>query len=792
MPTQQLILAAAFLAALASAAWFAGLWLIERRAARRHRRVTRRTGAALDSAPGAFIAWTVDGEEIRGGALDRVLGGTKTTFATLCRYFAPDDAKKLTAKVDGVRHRGDPFSLTLTTRDGGRAFLLDGVRARASALDLLWVRDVTEQTAYLSDTALRQAVAEGERDALRVMVDALPTPVWRRGPDFSLAQVNAAYVDAVAGTRDQVLVDQPELTDDAAARARQAVESGTPQADRRHVVVAGERRLLEVVEAPGGDQGVVGYAIDCSAQEELEADLARHIEAHADVLENVAVAVAIYGPDTKLMFHNTAYARLWDMEPEFLDSRPSIDEELEHLRERRRLPEYVDFRAFRDDQKRLFTSLMQPLEDLVHLPDGRTLRKRVAPHPFGGLLFTYEDVTDSLTMERSYNTLIEVQSRTLDNLYEGVALIGADGRLKLCNPAYLRLWQLSQADVDSEPHIADLVDKTRALFTDNDNNWDALRERIIARATAREPRRTRLERTDGSVLESAIVPLPDGQVLLSYIDVTDRYRVERMLRERNDALQAADELKTEFIANVSYKLRTPLNTIIGFSEILNGDMFGELNERQAEYSDGILRSSEELLELINDILDLATIEAGYMELDVEHIDIREMLQLVCALHNERARQRQLSLACDAKPDIGTMTGDERRLKQVLFNLVSNAIKFTPAGGTIDVSAERDGADIVFTVADTGIGIPQQEHERVLKMFERGSYPNIRQPGAGVGLGLSLVKSFIELHGGTVELLSKPDLGTTVICRVPAAAARVPAPPSLEEAAAPEGATQGAA
>ena len=338
--------------------------------------------------------------------------------------------------------------------------------------------------------------------------------------------------------------------------------------------------------------------------DEVIADLARHVEAHADVLENVAVAVAIYGPDTRLMFHNTAYARLWDVEPDYLNTHPLISEELEHLRERRRLPEFVDFRAFRDDQKRLFTSLMQPQEDLVHLPDGRTLRKRVAPHPFGGLLFTYEDVTDSLTLERNYNTLIEVQSRTLDNLYEGVALIGADGRLKLCNPAYVRLWRLHDDDVEGEPHIADLVDKSRELFEESDGDWDAMRERVIGRMTAREPRRSRLERTDGSVLESAIVPLPDGMVLLSYIDVTDRFRVERVLRERNDALQAADELKTEFIANVSYKLRTPLNTIIGFSEILNGDMFGELNERQAEYSAGILKSSEELLELINDILDL--------------------------------------------------------------------------------------------------------------------------------------------------------------------------------------------
>ncbi len=765
-----------------SAVWFAGLWVVERRAARRHRRAARRRTAAIESAPGAYLAWSVEGEEMRSPHLREVLG-SGDSFAALCRLFSADDAEQLTKKVQIVRTRGDAFSITLTTRDGSRALLLDGIRARAAALDLLWVRDVTAQTAGASDAALRQAAAEQDRDGLRAMLNALPMPIWRRGADLALAQVNRAYLQAVGSESRAVLVDQPELDATGPVRARAAVAAGTAQSHSGHVVIAGERRLLELTEVPLEDGvGVVGYAVDHSTQDEVVADLARHVEAHADVLENVAVAVAIYGPDTRLIFHNTAYARLWDVDPGYLNTHPLINEELEHLRERRRLPEFVDFRAFRDDQKRLFTSLMQPQEDLVHLPDGRTLRKRVAPHPFGGLLFTYEDVTDSLTLERNYNTLIEVQSRTLDNLYEGVALIGADGRLKLCNPAYARLWQLSDGDVEGEPHIADLVDKSRGLFAEEDGDWGAMRERVIGRMTAREPRRTRLERTDGSVLESAIVPLPDGMVLLSYIDVTDRYRVERMLRERNDALQAADELKTEFIANVSYKLRTPLNTIIGFSEILNGNMFGDLNERQSEYSEGILRSSEELLELINDILDLATIEAGYMDLDIEEFDVREMLQMVTALNRERALQRQLNLSCECDVAIGTMHGDERRLKQVLFNLVSNAAKFTPAGGAITLAAERDGDDLVFSVSDTGIGIPQQEHERVLKMFERGSYPNTRQSGAGAGLGLSLVKSFIELHGGTVELLSKPDLGTTVICRVPAAASATPAALSVPGAA----------
>ena len=130
-----------------------------------------------------------------------------------------------------------------------------------------------------------------------------------------------------------------------------------------------------------------GYAIDATKLEEAHATLEQHISAHADVLENLAVAIAIYGADTKLKFYNAAYARLWEVDPAWLDGEPTLDEELEYLRERRRLPEFVDFRAFKSDQMRLFTSLITPMEDLVHLPDGKTLRKRISPHPFGGLLF---------------------------------------------------------------------------------------------------------------------------------------------------------------------------------------------------------------------------------------------------------------------------------------------------------------------------------------------------------------------------------------------------------------------
>lgn len=779
MSTQLLILV---IAAVAGASAIVGYALGRFYGARRLRDTQAardRLGAALANVPGGFVTWFDGGEAEVSDGLAKMVGGADVGFEAFLGKFGDADRQRVERLVDGLRGRGEAFSLTLLTIDAGQALRIDGRRAREAPLDVLWVADVTNETAIQSDTAIQLTAAQVERDGYRAMLDALPIMVWRRSRDLSLAQVNKAYVDAIgpgAGDDDTLPSELEDLEANVEGQiAARAQSIGTPQSESRHVVIDGARRLLEFNEVPTGHMGVIGYAIDFTQLEEVQEELSSHVAAQSDVLENLAVAVAIYGSDTRLKFYNSAYARLWDADSAWLDSEPTLGDELETLRDRRLVSEEVDFRAYKQEQLALFTSLIAPTETLVHLPDGKTLFKRISPHPLGGLMFTYEDVTDRLTMEAQYNTLIEVQRRTLDNLYEGVALVGPDGRLKLCNSAYSRIWQFSEADLAGEPQVAGLVDKSRHFYGIEDaDEWDETRREVTDRLMSREPLSGNFERADGSVIQYTGVPLPDGMMLMTYFDVSDSNRVERALRERNEALEESDRLKSEFVANVSYELRTPLNTIIGFAEVLNGDMFGPLNERQSEYIGGILEASEALLELINDILDLATIEAGYMTLDRGQFDIHTMIAGVFALNRERARGKEQKLVLDCAPDIGSMFADERRLKQVLFNLVSNAIKFTPERGVITLASRVVGDQVEFRVADTGVGIHADERERVLEKFERGNRPRGRQSGFGAGLGLSLVKSFVELHGGDVQIESEPEEGTAIVCRLPRRA-QTPAP-----------------
>jgi signal transduction histidine kinase len=707
----------------------------------------------LDAVPCAGFAWGPDGRESGCGPP----GGRFADWAAFLSGLDAAAGARAESRRRALLQDGAAFS------DRVGAWRIEGRRS-ADGASLLWLIDAAETAAAEAAAASAEAAVQ----QLREVIDAVPLPVWRRGPDLRLGDCNLAYAAALDMPREQVLAEARELAtagsrDKALALAREAVGAG-PQSERRHVVIGGSRRLVEVTELPGPDGGTIGFALDRTETEAAEAELWRHVNAHAETLENIHAAVAIYGADKRLKFHNASFAALWGLEEDWLATEPALDEILERLRERRRLPEVADFPNFKRQLLDLFTSLLEPQQEMLHLPDERTLRLSIAPHPFGGLTFVYEDVTDRLALERSYNTLTAVQRETLDHLFEGIAVWGSDGRLKLHNPAYRRIWGLSDSDVAGEPHITQIVDKIRGFFDDG-GDWPATRDGIIARVTAHALSSGPLDRRDGSVLEIATVPLPDGNVLSTCLDVTDTARVERALRERNEALETAARLKSEFIANVSYELRNPLNAVIGFAEMLNRQYFGTLTPRQLEYSRNILDSAHQLMALINDILDLATIEAGYMALETGEVDVGELLRSVVTLTHERARNRDLTLECRCPPGIGTIAADERRLKQALFNLVSNAIKFTPAGGTVTLAAQRRNGELVLTVSDTGVGIPPADQQRVFEKFERGD-PQARQSGAG--LGLSLVKNLIELHGGTVALTSAPGRGTTVACHLPAA------------------------
>jgi signal transduction histidine kinase len=282
---------------------------------------------------------------------------------------------------------------------------------------------------------------------------------------------------------------------------------------------------------------------------------------------------------------------------------------------------------------------------------------------------------------------------------------------------------------------------------------------------AREDRTGEIRRTDTRILHYVSVALPDGGTMVTFHDVTDTVNVEEALREKTKALETAERLKLDFLANVSYQLRTPLNAIIGFNEILDKEYFGELNTRQKEYTKGLGEASEQLMNLINDILDLSTIEAGYMTLSKSSVDVSAMLGALYDLTQEWARGQKIEVSLSCAKDIGMADLDERRMKQGLLNLIRNAIAYTPAGGRITLAADKIGGNLALSVMDTGPGIAPEDQERIFKPFEKTTAQ--REEGrSGAGLGLTLVRNIVSLHGGTISLKSTLGEGTIITLLIP--------------------------
>jgi signal transduction histidine kinase len=241
-------------------------------------------------------------------------------------------------------------------------------------------------------------------------------------------------------------------------------------------------------------------------------------------------------------------------------------------------------------------------------------------------------------------------------------------------------------------------------------------------------------------------------------------RLFREIADKSAQLEAASQQKSEFLANMSHELRTPLNAIIGFSEVLTERMFGELNEKQDEYLKDIYASGQHLLSLINDILDLSKIEAGRMELELSEFDLPSAIDNALILVRERASRRGIRLGSSIDPGLGMIGGDERKVKQVLLNLLSNALKFTPEGGRIDVSAGVHDEVAEVSVTDTGVGIAPEDQEAVFEEFRQVGTADKKVEGTGLGLALS--RKFIELHGGRIWVKSQVGHGSTFTFTLP--------------------------
>jgi signal transduction histidine kinase len=681
---------------------------------------------------------------------------TGRSVLDLERWLTHDAADQVEDRLAALLDRGEGFETLIVTRKSEHV-TVEGRAAGGRAV--MRIKSLSGEKLALAELKTRHEEMQRELTRFQILLDRLPQPAWLRDGEGKIAWSNTAYAATIDAQTGAVAIGPDILEEPARRKAAMATSSGKAFHERTPVVTHGERRVFDVFEAPH-EGGSAGMAFDMTEFESLRAELVRRTESHRKTLDELATGVAIFAQNQRLVFYNQAFRQLWKLDPAFLAHEPTDSAILDRLRADELLPEPPDFRAWKLQLLEAYR-IVEPREHWWHLPDGRTLRVVQTPNPEGGVTYLFDDVSERINLESRYNALTRVQRETFDHLRDAVAVFGSDGRLKLHNPNFAQMWRLSPEELANEPHAVRVFDQCRILH-EPEEPWDMLRTAVTAIPESRKPVYGRIERRDGMTIDIATVPLPDGATLVTFSDVTAATSMERALTERNEALEAAGLLKSNFVKHVSYELRAPLTNVIGFAQLLADPSTGSLNDRQRDYAGQSLDSSAGLYAIINDILDLTTIDAGTMELDLSNVDIRTAVDAAVEGMSGRLANG-VTLDIKVPAGIGSFIADEKRVRQVLFNLLSNAIGFSPEDRPVRLSAERTDGKIFFRVTDQGRGI---EPEHMSKVFERFESRTEGSRHRGVGLGLSIVRSFVELHGGWVEIDSTPGEGTTVTCIFP--------------------------
>jgi signal transduction histidine kinase len=645
-------------------------------------------------------------------------------------WLNPADAETLAQKLADLRAGGQGFDLLFTGKGGKQ------MRAMGWTLGARVAMRV-RPTYYQPGDKMPNRAADIER-----VLGGLPDPAVLFGPGGKVELANAPYQSLSRG------------------------KQGTP-------AEIAEAAGLELVplDLPIGKAAYL-RARPVKAETAAVADAGDGLAHLSAIIDALATPIAIFNGNRELVQSNRAYAQLWRLDPKWLKRGTDERAILDKLRTDGMLPAEPDYQAWRAKHLQSYTLKAPRESDPWHLPDGRTVQVISAPAgPKGGVIYVFEDITDQLKLKSQHTTQLAVQRSTLNALNEGVAVFGTNGRLTLANPRLSTLWKVPTNLLDTNPHIDQIIEAVaRVLPEDGPSLWRDLKRGIVDLNPTRTDTQGRITRADGKMLDYAITRLPDGQTMMTFVDVTESANYQRVLTERNDALVTADRLKDAFVQNVSYELRSPLTNIIGFADLLASETAGALNDKQKAYTDYIRASSVTLGVLIDNILDLATVDAGIAQMKPEPQDVPALIEKakagLAATFPDIDGEEPLNIEIDIPEELPPLYADGTRIVQVLYNLLSTAARFTEPGGKVRLAVISRGGRMIFTVEDDGAQMNEEMRAALNDRSDAGT--PARQRGAG--LGLAIVRSFVHLHGGTISVERREPRGSRVVVSLPLSAA----------------------
>ena len=737
----------------------------------------RSTAALLRAAPARPLLVHRDGRVEIDSHLQRDLGlaeepQTIDQLAGKDSGIRRDDLEGLKADIAAAAIGGPPVERQVRVAGSDRVLEVRGGLAASpwpAGTLLLWLFDTSGAEAERVRLVTQLGQTEMALDSLTHLIESAPFPMWYRGPDMSLGLVNSAFVAAVEArdaaeviARGSELIDSPG-DDSARAGALAALEAGRPYVRTQPATIGGERRMLKLVDVPLPTGAVAGFAIDIQDLEDARFELAEHVNSQRELADRMTAGVVQFDADRTLSFFNQPFAVMAQLEPDWLAERPEFDRLLERMREAGRLPEVRDFPAWKAERREWFTATAEVISEDWILASGDHWRIVAQPLPDGGVRMIVEDRTEQVRLASARDTLLRVRTATFDNLFEAISVFASDGRLYLWNKRFSEVWELDEQWLSEHPRVDELVPAMARRLV-NPTAAAQVREMVRSTTSGRRSGTGRVSMTDGRHFEYAAVPLPDGNALFTMIDVTDSSRIESALRERATALEEADRVKTDFVANMSYELRTPLTSIGGFAEMLAAGYAGKLAPAASDYVSAILESVQRLAKLIDDVLDLTQGDRRGVVLEKERIDMAGLVKAATESLAGKAAEKKQKLDLSVDPSTGGVIGDSRRLRESIEHVLRNSVSYTPDRGKIRVAAKGNEEAVTIVIGDNGPGISPEEQGQVFNRFHRVG--GTMRGDAAFGLGLPLTRQFVEAHGGKVELQSALGKGTTVTLTIP--------------------------
>ncbi len=591
------------------------------------------------------------------------------------------------------------------------------------------------------------------------MIDNIPIALWYRNNQGNIVYCNQIYAGALGTTVDKIINEKHELYPPQRNRSPyklslKAVENNTLQVERIHSVIFGSRRYLEIGTMPLRNRDSLGYAFDITEIENLQKQLQKQIKSNSELLEHMSTSIAIYGSDTRLAFFNRAYVNLFQFDENWLLTKPTLGDILEDLRTRRKIPEYPNFQAHKKSRMQFFKTLLEPFQELLHQPNGQTLRMFVAPHCLGGIFYIFEDMSDKIMLERQYNTLIAVQKETIDNLFDAILVFGSDCRLQIMNQSFRRMFNIYERDWFLGRTLQEVIEVDNPLFSFNKKE---LLNLLMVIFTQRSPIHDEIALTDERIIRYAYLPLPDGSHLISLVDITDSVHFQETLKKRNRILEEVDALKSYFIKHISYELKIPLNVIQ--NHVMDMQASQNSTHKEVTITKETVDSIRNLLSIVNDTLDLTHIESEQLTLKPEDISLTKFLKYIVSLVARRAKEQGIHIKVENKVPYPTFKGDEKRLKQAFFNILTNTVKYKMTKGPLILCTQEKVIEkrdyLCFSITGSGFNMEKFDTHQSLQTSpmdkEEDAFLVSNHPFMNELLGLTLVKRIIDLHGGWLQL-----------------------------------------